>query len=434
MRFLIAFILLVGCEPLVPLDRCTSDSDCDGDASCVGAACVECVDDDDCAVGATCANNACIPVPLTENTADILIVVDNSGSMQEEQAALVAAMFNADPLQCPIQDLANVPEEFQHPDRALTEGNGALARCGLIQLLVALGNDFHIGVITTDVGICDNRIPSAQGGEDWGFRPQRGCLQPDGAPGETSFKVIAAAQLADDNATNDDFGDRFADTIANIQTFGSPFERGLDAAATFLDRDAERAPGCADDLERFRRDDAKLMMLIITDEDDCSHSFDGAVERFGDELDGEVCGEFAEHFITISPARCYEDESLLTPVQTYVDRLRALSPDMHVALLDGSAGTAGETLAAGCIVDVNGSAATGCFASGGLSNFTQPGQPCADDTAAQRGGLPCCIADAGSRYHLFTTLMNREGATTRTDSICATFAAPLVDLAFAAAQ
>src|SRR5688572_18036844 len=125
-----------------------------------------------------------ISIPL-QRAADILIVVDNSGSMAEEQQKLADNFINlrcADPeddstCECPLNDLADIPEEFLNPQPSLYEGDGPLSKCGFIQLLAAFENDFRVGVITTDVGPCDNRFDQFATGE---FRPQRGCLQPDG--------------------------------------------------------------------------------------------------------------------------------------------------------------------------------------------------------------------------------------------------------------
>src|SRR5256885_5623595 len=43
-----------------------------------------------------------------QQAADILIVVDNSGSMTDKQANLDANFLNQDATQCPLQDLANI--------------------------------------------------------------------------------------------------------------------------------------------------------------------------------------------------------------------------------------------------------------------------------------------------------------------------------------
>src|SRR3954469_8715935 len=114
----------------------------------------------------TIAGGAIVP---KQQAADILIVVDNSGSMTDKQANLVANFLNANPpgcfddgdasdCECPLQDLAHISDNFKNPKPELYTGNGPLAKCGFIQLVAAFDNDFRIGVITTDVGLCDNRI------------------------------------------------------------------------------------------------------------------------------------------------------------------------------------------------------------------------------------------------------------------------------------
>ena len=237
-----------------------------------------------------------------EKASDILIVVDNSGSMQEEQTRLAAAFIN-DTAACPIgkndlKDFARCEDEpdlavcfFRNPspDMLAAPAPDGLRDCGFIQVLSAFENDFRIGVITTDIGLCDNRIPAGQAdlfcgpgkagenfaecgtfdGIDWGFRPQRGCLQPNGPPG-TPLKVIARQDLVDDVTSNDEIGQRFIDTLKNIRVFGSSVERGLDAMQIFLNPASDRAPGCEDDLGKFLRKEAKLIVIFLSDEEDCS--------------------------------------------------------------------------------------------------------------------------------------------------------------------
>ena len=353
----------------------------------------------------------------TERAADILIVVDNSGSMAEEQQNLAANFLNQDPATCPLQDLKNIPAEFKNPAPALYTADGPLAQCGFIQLVAAFDNDFQVGVITTDVGLCDNRVPSAQGGDAWGFRPQRGCLQPDSAPAGTMRKVIARADLDDADATNDDLASRFSSTLANIATFGSPIERGLDAVNIFLDPAADRNPSCTDDLTLFRREDAALVVIFLSDEEDCSHGLGGALELFGNENDGEVCGEFTEHFINVPSTRCYQAPEALSPIDLYVDALVAADDEVKVAVVAGGIGDSGAITPAGCLVGADGLPTGGdgvCFSSGGLSNATGIGETCAADTADARGGLPCCVADSGSRYYALADAIGNS----RTDSIC----------------
>ena len=369
-----------------------------------------------------------IEVP-TERAADILIVVDNSGSMAEEQQNLADNFLNQDPATCPLQDLQTIPDEYKNPAPALYQGDGPLAQCGFIQLVAAFENDFRVGVITTDVGLCDNRVPAAQGGDAWGFRPQRGCLQPDSAPGGSMRKVLARADLSDADAANDDLAARFSSTLSNIATYGSPIERGLDAVNLFLDPAADRNPSCTGDLDQFRRDDAALVVIFLTDEEDCSHGLGDMLEVFGNENDNEVCGEFPNHFIVVPSSHCYEAPEALSPVDLYATALLAADPDVKVAVVAGGIGDAGAITPAGCMVGTDGLPTGGsdvCFSSGGLSNAVGAGETCAPDTADARGGLPCCVADAGGRYYALADAIGNA----RTDSICnQSFRRSMIDIA-----
>jgi len=414
----------------------------------------------------TIANDVEIPA---EKAADILIVVDNSGSMQEEQDRLAAAFLNESG-DCPIgknelKDFARCKDDptipvcrFANPSKELLEqpGPAGLADCGFIQVLAAFENDFRIGVITTDVGVCDNRIPDAQaqlfcnanpgspecagpGENQWGFRPQRGCLQPNGPPG-TALKVIARQDLLDADPANDEIGDRFINTLRNIRTFGTAVERGLDAAEFFLDPATERPESCANDLTDFVRDEAKLIVIFLTDEEDCSRAPEAAAcadagqpggntcggcdsetgcEIFGcapetscipglSEFTGETCGEFRAHFTdpARSAGRCYDLEGSLTPVSHYVDFLKGRKPnasDVTVAVIAGGLPDAeGNIAAAGCTFDpANGQQPVGgCFESKGTSNSCTPDEN-------------CCFADPGGRYFELA-----EGLGGLKDTIC----------------
>ena len=402
----------------------------------------------------TLASDVDIPA---EKASDILIVVDNSGSMQEEQTRLAAAFIN-DTAACPInknelKDFARCEDDptvpvcrFANPTPEILAAPApdGLKDCGFIQVLAAFENDFRIGVITTDVGVCDNRFPGAQAdqfcgvgdpgdnfpecgtfdGIDWGFRPQRGCLQPNGPPG-TALKVIARADLDDADPDNDEIGQRFIDTLNNIRTFGTSIERGLDAMKIFLDKDqTDRGPGCEDDLSDFLRDDAKLIVIFLTDEEDCSRLDDVApcegtdcdcpdgesCEIFacedGDdctigftEFASETCGIYDHFENRLNPGRCYELEGQLTPVAPYVNFLKSLKTDpndVSVAVIAGGLPDEnGDIVPAGCIFDAaNGQVPVGtCDLSQGNSNSCP-------------AGLTCCFADPGGRYYELADGMN----------------------------
>jgi hypothetical protein len=390
-----------------------------------------------------------------EKAADILIVVDNSNSMQEEQDRLAAAFLNETP-SCPIgkgeiKDFARCDEadpppvcRFANPSKELLEQRGpeGLADCGFLQVLAAFENDFRIGVITTDVGLCDNRFPGgladrcvdgicAGSGEacaetctsNWGFRPQRGCLQPNGPPG-TPQKVISRRDLTDDDLTNDELGDRFIATLNNIRTFGSPIERGLDAADIFLNPETVRPESCRTDRESFIRDDARLIVIFLTDEEDCSRAADVAPCSETDdgcgpcesdsgceifrclpqttcvagftELTGEVCGNNGPESYRNYPAKaCYDREGALSPVSRYVEAFRRQKQnpsDVSVAVVAGGIpGADGGFVPAGCRFNADNGLQPvgGCDPVFGNSNSEQCADPARD----------CCFADPGGRYY-----------------------------------
>jgi len=358
--------------------------------------------------------------------ADILLVIDNSGSMCEEQENLVENFFDPD---CPITDLDNVPDDLRNPSPEKVQELSQ--SCGFIQILAAFDNEFRVGVITTDVGQCDNRfaiaeseahaqagfICAGQAFPNWGRRPQRGCMQ--GAPGRDK-KFIAKGDT--------DIGEAFTSTLDNIQTFGSGFERGLDAMEVFLDGDSVRAPGCEDDLDNFIRQDARLIVIFVTDEDDCSHA-DGA---FGavDENTGESCDNPTE---SQPPNRdppayssdCYEKRDVLSPVSRYSDFLNSYKgvgneDRVSVAVIAGGVFDAnGGIVPAGCKISNQGNPDGACEPAFGQSLTCAP-----EDN--------CCDSDSGDRYFTFA----RQVPQNLTDSICyASFRSTMVNIAeFIAAQ
>ena len=287
--------------------RC-GDNGCLEDYVCVDGVCVvdtSCNGTGTCADGESCVDAVCLPPP---DVLDVLIVVDNSGSMQEEQSQLAAAFPS------------------------------------FVAALSNAGADWRVGVITTDVGLCDNRLPAALGGDEWGFRPQRGCLHGDGPPGLETSLVL--------DASNANAALWLSTTLANVATFGSQFERGLDAVEIFLDVAARRSPGCEGDVAAFRRAGARLIVVFVTDEDDCSHR-DGS-SGFPDENIGEVCALNVDFFTGNNANLCYTNPELLAEVASYT------FPGTRLAVVGGAVGGVGTASASGCSVDGAGAAIDGC--------------------------------------------------------------------------
>lgn len=150
--------------------------------------------------------------PDADRRVDALFVVDSSGSMREEQHALGVAF-------------------------------PAFARA-----LDGLEADWRVAVTTTDLGAAGHALPGCADGGDGGL------LRP--VPGREHDPWLWREGGAT-NAPGGDVEGAFA-AMARVGTGGCGFEMPLGAAARALD-----APG-------WRRDDALLAVVIVTDEDDCT--------------------------------------------------------------------------------------------------------------------------------------------------------------------
>jgi hypothetical protein len=162
--------------------------------------------------------------PITNPLIDVLFVVDNSGSMQEENSTIAARVRSA---------LADV-------------------------IGAALGEppDLHIGVITSDMGVLGGTTPdvACSTSDDGELRRPDACTQ------------LTANYLADagDGAVVNYTG-TLEDALACITPAGSDwgcgFEQPFNAVIASLDH--------ADNAGFFRAD-AQLVVIFLTDEDDCS--------------------------------------------------------------------------------------------------------------------------------------------------------------------
>ncbi|MCB9638830.1 MAG: VWA domain-containing protein [Myxococcales bacterium] len=143
---------------------------------------------------------------------DILFVIDNSGSMAEEQVKL-------------RNNFKNFIERLTNADVT----------------------DFQLGIITTDMDETFN--PTG-----WGR-----LVQADPNTPKIVSSSLTASQITEAFTKN-----------ANVGTLGSNFERHLEAVQTALSPSS--AGGFADtDNKGFLREGALLAIIFVTDEDDCSH-------------------------------------------------------------------------------------------------------------------------------------------------------------------
>ncbi len=167
------------------------------------------------------------PPPVEEcQKMDIIFVIDDSGSMEEEQQNLAA----------------NFPKFISKIDSFKTKSGSKL--------------DWRIAVTTTALNITYNisipfggTLPMTEKGDDGAFRMPSGC-------GGTQRRWV---EKSDANASSD-FQCR-----AKAGTSGSSIEMPLEATKLALnDRVADGTNA------GFLRDDALLALVILTDEDDCS--------------------------------------------------------------------------------------------------------------------------------------------------------------------
>ena len=231
--------------------------------------------------------------PVTD--VDVLFVVDNSGSMIEEQENL-AANFDK-----------------------------------MIAALDASGINFRAGVISPDLGAGPYR--------------ELFCVDPNGDEG----KLRTALETCDielphpwiektngeTNVPGNDLTKAFS-CLAKLGTEGCGYEQQLEAIRLALDENTN--PG-------FRRDHAGLAVVLISDEDDCSAEdlslFDPSVEAT--QLLGPTkstrctthglrCSGENPNEVGVSYENCVPSEDYLYPVQPYVDFIENLKPNRNVVV------------------------------------------------------------------------------------------------------
>jgi hypothetical protein len=250
--------------------------------------------------------------PLS-NRLDLMFVVDDSLTMADEQAALIAA----------VPDLL----------AALASEDGGLP-------------DLHVGVVSSSMGTGENATTCADHEGAWLQGEFGTCLD-----GVSEYLTTEPANFLGT------LGSEVA-CLLDVGTSGCGFEQHLEAMRTALARD-----------DGFVRPGVPLAVVIIADEDDCSARptketdfFDPTQDSADAELgffDGWRCWEFGvvcngddpeprdmPHDGTTSvpgtsspreDCAPREDSEYLEPVGGYVDALRELKPDgdVFVAVITG---------------------------------------------------------------------------------------------------
>jgi len=217
---------------------------------------------------------------------DILVVVDNSGSMTEEQGALAL-------------NFPGLIQELMSPSS--TEHNPVL--------------DLNVGVVSTDMGsagyelsTCNNGRLGYAGGDD-------GCLRNSSSVAGCDDMYPSFLHRGPDNAPTyalDQMGRDFA-CVATLGTGGCGFEQQMEAARRAL-VEQTGAGACN---AGFLRNDSILAVLWVTDEEDCSIGEPGIADPTRD-------GELGHPNI-----RCYVHPEMLKPVAGMIDQLRALRSNVR---------------------------------------------------------------------------------------------------------
>ncbi len=177
---------------------------------------------------------------------DILFVIDNSNSMREEQDAVA---------------------------RSLTEFVDVIKTSG------GVPTDFNIGVITTSVYL-NGRV----GGQPFllNYPKQAGHLRPvptDLGDGGLDLEPTGAQRLL--SGTDPELISKFS-RLVRQGTTGSGQETPFEAVRLALLTDLATTPIVNGGNQEFLRDGARLLVVVLTDEDDCSETVRPPTVSVGD--------------------------------------------------------------------------------------------------------------------------------------------------------
>jgi len=239
---------------------------------------------------------ASLPPPPVIRDVDILLMVDNSGSMAEEQAALGS--------------------QFERIFLALSTGD--LNADGTPDFKPA--NSIRLGVVSSDMGAGQSGVTTCSEGrygndgilQNTGYGSGCEAMYPDSFLTFTSEGETSASQFANN-----------ARCVSTLGIGGCGFEQPLESVLKALTPSSASTRFSDDTLGHgdgenagFLRDDSLLVVITVTDEDDCSTP--ESTELFSS---GSVV------YAGDLNLRCWAHPDALYPVSRYVDGLLALRPD-----------------------------------------------------------------------------------------------------------
>ncbi len=218
---------------------------------------------------------------------DILVVVDNSLSMEEEQASLTSSF----PLL--IQSLLD-PQDLDgdtRPDHVPVD-------------------DLHIGVVSTDMGTGGYPIASCPDPIDGDNGELQHTPNPSIAGCETAYPTYLSYEEEEPDVPAIDLMSTGFGCTATLGNDGCGWEQPLKAAAKALidHRDGVNAG--------FLRPDSILTILFVTDEEDCSVA--PGSEGIFDASDASL-----GHM----DLRCFNHPDMVEPIDTYISVFQSLRAD-----------------------------------------------------------------------------------------------------------
>ena len=180
---------------------------------------------------------------------DFLFVIDNSGSMGDNQDALVASFGS---FMQSILDTVDASDDF-HVMVVKTDSGWFPESCNVF-CQVACGPDLP-------AGLCDNKTPPDSCADQLGA----GVTYPVGGDSSNQQCSLSGGQRYI-QSTEPNLTTAFS-CVAQVGTDGNADERPMEALTAALSNSMQNPGGCN---EGFLRDDAILVVTVITDEEDAN--------------------------------------------------------------------------------------------------------------------------------------------------------------------
>jgi hypothetical protein len=235
---------------------------------------------------------------------DILLVIDNSGSMADEQDAIAA-------------QLPNLVGALAAGKVATTDKNGVKS-----SVEFPAARSVHVGLVSTDLGVGEvsGEIPSCTRDGD------NAKLFPHAAQcGDASKRFLSYEKGESAETIESDLA-----CLVNVGTNGCGLEQQLEATWKALAPSsntsfAYASAGQGDTRNAgFLRDDSLLVVIVVSDEEDCSIPDDSRDMYELNPTDPRFFGEDGK--VQGLNARCglHADDGVLHPVARYIEGLKSL--------------------------------------------------------------------------------------------------------------